>query len=74
MWPWTWPLTAMRMGAGAVTMACLESREEMPANEWELEMAREEGVKLMPSWGPSKIFGENGVRIRHGTGKVRIGF
>ncbi len=54
-------LTAMRMGAGAVTMACLESREEMPANEWEIEMAREEGVKLMPSWGPGKIIGENGV-------------
>ena len=54
-------LTAMRMGAGAVTMACLESRDEMPANEWEIEMAREEGVKLMPSWGPGKIIGENGI-------------
>ena len=54
-------LTAMRLGADAVTIACLESREEMPANKGEIEMALEEGVKLMPSWGPSRILGENGA-------------
>jgi len=53
-------LTALRTGAKEVTMACLESREEMPANPWEIEQAMEEGVKLLPSWGPHRIAGENG--------------
>jgi NADPH-dependent glutamate synthase beta subunit-like oxidoreductase len=53
-------LTAMRIGAKEVTMACLESREEMPASPSEIEQAIEEGVKIMPSWGPRRIVGENG--------------
>jgi NADPH-dependent glutamate synthase beta subunit-like oxidoreductase len=53
-------LTALRTGAREVTMACLESREEMPASPWEIEQAIEEGVNLMPSWGPHRIVGENG--------------
>jgi len=53
-------LTALRVGAGAVTMACLASRDEMPASPWELEMAVEEGVKLMTSWGPKKILAHDG--------------
>ena len=36
-------------------MVCLESRDEMPAHEWQLEEAVEEGVKLCPSLGPNKI-------------------
>jgi NADPH-dependent glutamate synthase beta subunit-like oxidoreductase len=48
-------MTAQRCGAENVTMACLESREEMPAFEWEIEEAVEEGVELLPSWGPSRI-------------------
>jgi NADPH-dependent glutamate synthase beta subunit-like oxidoreductase len=48
-------LSALRLGAKDVTMACLEAPEEMPANPWEIKMAREEGVKLMTSWGPKKI-------------------
>jgi NADPH-dependent glutamate synthase beta subunit-like oxidoreductase len=53
-------LTARRLGAKQVTLACLESREEMPANPWEVEMALEEGVGLLPSWGPRRILGDNG--------------
>jgi NADPH-dependent glutamate synthase beta subunit-like oxidoreductase len=53
-------LTAFRLGAKEITLACLESREEMPANPWEIEMALEEGVKLLPSWGPKRIIGDNG--------------
>jgi NADPH-dependent glutamate synthase beta subunit-like oxidoreductase len=48
-------LTALRTGAGEVAMACLEKREEMPANEWEIQEALEEGVRLMPAWGPGRI-------------------
>jgi NADPH-dependent glutamate synthase beta subunit-like oxidoreductase len=53
-------LTALRLGAKEVTLACLETREEMPANRWEIEEALEEGVIFMPSWGPRRIIGENG--------------
>jgi len=53
-------LTALRVGANEVTMACLESREEMPASQWEIEQALEEGVRILPSWGPQRIIGENG--------------
>ncbi|MBW1887095.1 MAG: FAD-dependent oxidoreductase, partial [Deltaproteobacteria bacterium] len=47
-------MTALRCGAKEITMACLESREEMPAHEWEIQGAIEEGVRLMPSWGPHR--------------------
>ena len=53
-------LTALRCGAKDVIMACLESREEMPAHEWEIEGALAEGVKIFPSWGPHKILSEDG--------------
>jgi NADPH-dependent glutamate synthase beta subunit-like oxidoreductase len=50
----------MRLGAKKVALACLESLEEMPANPWEIEQAREEGVELLVSWGPDKIMGNDG--------------
>lgn len=53
-------ITALRLGAEQVTIACLEAREEMPAIPLEVEQAIEEGVKLMPSWGPSRILKRNG--------------
>jgi len=53
-------LTALRVGAKEVTLACLESREEMPANPWEIDMALEEGIRLMTSRGPKRIIGDNG--------------
>jgi NADPH-dependent glutamate synthase beta subunit-like oxidoreductase len=53
-------LSALRYGAKEVTMACLESREEMPAYEWEIQGALEEGIHLLPSWGPEKILKDNG--------------
>jgi len=56
-------LTALRVGAAEVTMACLERKDEMPAHAWEIDRAIEEGVKLMPAWGPVRLTGENG-RVR----------
>ena len=53
-------LSVIRLGAKKVTMACLESLEEMPANPWEIEQAREEGVEILFSWGPDKILGNDG--------------
>ena len=53
-------ITSLRLGAEEATMACLESRKEMPALPWEIEQAEEEDVKMMPSWGPHKILKSHG--------------
>lgn len=52
-------ITAKRMGAKSVTLACLESEKEMPASSEEIARAREEGVVIMPSWGLSKVVSED---------------
>ena len=51
---------ARRLGAATVAMSCLETRGEMPAHPWELEMAWHEGVFIDCSWGPKRVLGENG--------------
>ena len=51
---------AKRLGPSQVIMACLESREEMPAWKWEIEEAEEEGISIMNSWGPKAILEQNG--------------
>ncbi len=53
-------MTALRCGAGAVKMACLEGMDEMPASPWALEAAKAEGVEIMPSWGPDRVITEDG--------------
>ncbi|MBN1188290.1 MAG: FAD binding domain-containing protein [Dehalococcoidales bacterium] len=52
--------SALRLGAGEVTLACLESREEMPAQPSEIEQALREGIELMPGWGPAGVIKNNG--------------
>ena len=52
--------TSLRLGAGEVVMACLESREEMPAFAWELEGALAEGVRLECRLAPAEIKGRGG--------------
>ncbi len=53
-------LSARRLGAEHVELVCLERREEMPAHEWEIARAEEEGVKIHNSWGPVRVIGEDG--------------
>lgn len=53
-------LTAIRLGAETVILACLERLDEMPANPWEIEMAQEEGVEMLFSWGPKQILEKDG--------------
>lgn len=36
-------------------MACLEGREEMTAIPEDAEMAIDEGIVVMPSWGPYSV-------------------
>ena len=51
---------ALRMGAREVHLVCLESREEMPASEEEIEEGLTEGIKMHPSLGPKQFVGKNG--------------
>jgi len=47
--------TALRLGAEKVEMVCLENEEEMPAWDWEVEEASDEGIKVHHRWGPKGI-------------------
>ncbi len=51
---------ALRMGAREVHLVCLESRDEMPASEEEIEEGLNEGIKIHPSLGPRQFVGQNG--------------
>jgi len=51
--------TAQRLGAKEVTLACLEKREEMPASPWELDQALEEGIRVLPAWGPRRVLSQD---------------
>jgi thioredoxin reductase len=53
-------ITAPRLGARSVTMACLESREEMPAIPEDVEQAPAEGIGTLTSWGPERVLLEDG--------------
>ncbi len=56
-------ITARRMGARRVTLACLESREEMPAIAEDVEQALAEGIVILARWGPERVLLEDG-RLR----------
>ncbi len=53
-------LTARRAGGKDVTLVCLEKREEMPAWDYEIEEALEEGIKIVNSLGPTRFMVEGG--------------
>jgi NADPH-dependent glutamate synthase beta subunit-like oxidoreductase len=53
-------MTASRLGAEHVRMVCLESRDEMPAHDWEIAQAEDEGIEISPSWGPARFVSGNG--------------
>jgi formate dehydrogenase (NADP+) beta subunit len=52
-------VSAKRLGASEVSLVCLEKLEEMPANEWEIDQAIEEGVKVHTSWSPRIVKGSD---------------
>jgi len=57
--------TARRLGAPEVHLVCLETRDlsskdRMPAHEWEIVEAEEEGVILHPYKGPKRILAKGG--------------
>jgi len=52
--------TALELEAGEVTILYRRSREEMPANPWEVKEAENTGVKIEFLAAPKRILGENG--------------
>jgi heterodisulfide reductase subunit A-like polyferredoxin len=66
--------TAKRLGAQKVTIVCLETRDlkhrdRMPAHDWEIEEAEEEGVEIQGSLGPQEMVGANGKVVGLSTNK-----
>lgn len=51
---------AKRLGAVKVTVVSLESAEELPAWDWEVEETLDEGIDLKHAWGPLAIRGSGG--------------
>jgi NADPH-dependent glutamate synthase beta subunit-like oxidoreductase/NAD-dependent dihydropyrimidine dehydrogenase PreA subunit len=52
--------TSVRTGANKVEMFCLESVEEMPAQDEEVAEAKAENIGINNGWGPTRIVVENG--------------
>ena len=51
---------AVRLGAKKVIIQYRRSRTEMPAHDWEVDAALEEGVELQVLRAPTRFIGENG--------------
>ena len=54
-------ITAKRLGAHSVTLACLEERDEMPASVEEIARAEEEGIKIINGYGVKRAICDAGV-------------
>ena len=52
--------TARRLGAEYVAMICLESREEMPAEPQEAELAEAEGIHILARQAPKRVLNRDG--------------
>ena len=62
--------SAARVGAREITVMSLESREEMPAHDFEIEEAAHEGIALIGRRGPKRILVEDGRVVGIETNKV----
>ena len=65
--------SALRIGADRVTMLYRRSRAEMPANEWEIEEAEDEGVELELLTQPVEVLSENGSLTGVRCVRMRLG-
>lgn len=55
---------SVHCGAEKVSMFCLESREEMPASDDEVEEALEDGATINNGWGPKEILKDENGRVK----------
>ncbi len=53
-------MVARRLGGRQVAILYRRSREEMPADSWEIEEAEEEGIAFQFLTTPTRVLGENG--------------
>ena len=65
--------TALRLGAEEVTIMYRRSREEMPAEEEEIEEAIKEGVEIMFLVQPIELIGEKGELRKVKCIRMRLG-
>lgn len=56
--------TAVRVSDSDVSMYCLESADEMPASDSEVEEAKEEGVSINNGWGPKEILKDSNGKVK----------
>jgi heterodisulfide reductase subunit A-like polyferredoxin len=52
--------TALRLGAKEVHILYRRSRDEMPANSWEIEAAEKEGIKIQILTAPVEVLAKDG--------------
>ncbi|MBI5841976.1 MAG: FAD-dependent oxidoreductase [Chloroflexi bacterium] len=55
--------TAVRLGC-KVSMACLEGRDQMPAHDWEIQAALDEGIEIYNSRSFESVLGDENGRAR----------
>jgi len=65
--------TALRSGAKEVTILYRRTRKEMPAEEYEIQAAEEEGVKIQYLVAPVEVLGKAGKVIRLKCIKMELG-
>ncbi|MEW5956421.1 MAG: FAD-dependent oxidoreductase [Chloroflexota bacterium] len=65
--------TSVRLGAAEVHLACLETKETMPAHPWEIEATAAEGVILHPGRSFKRIVSDGNGRVA-GLECVRVAF
>lgn len=59
--------TAIRMAPESVTTVCVEPRDKMPAHEWEIQEAEEEGIRILASGSTKRIY-----RDEEGKGHLEL--
>lgn len=65
--------SAIRLGAGKVTLAYRRSLTEIPANHEEIDAAKEEGIKIVTLAIPKKIIEENNKVTKIEFFKAKLG-
>jgi heterodisulfide reductase subunit A-like polyferredoxin len=59
--------TAVRMASESVTVVCVEPHDKMPAHEWEVQEAEEEGIHVLASGSTKRIY-----KDEQGNGRLEI--
>ncbi len=65
--------TAIRLGAKKVTLYYRRERKDMPAQEWEIRAAEEEGVRIMYLVAPIRIITQYGRVTKLELTQMRLG-